>query len=147
VAGSGESHARSPTNLFALPTDQPLLPLLGWSPSPRGPVLHCDIAERPELADLVRLSVAGPSVVRVQWVALPPLVGFRYIVDRPVHQLFDVVLDLHYLAPLIQGALAARVLWLALVPSSTHVPLYVPVSPSELGETVAGVLACTKLAA
>src|SRR3954447_19865726 len=96
-----------PTNLFALPTDQPPLPLLGWSPSPRGPVLHCDIAERPELAELVRLSVAGPSggaervrrgvagpsAGRVQWVTLPPLVGFRYVVDRPVHQLFDVVLD------------------------------------------------------
>jgi hypothetical protein len=136
-----------PTNLFALPTDQPPLPLLGWSPSPRGPVLHCDITERPELADLVRLSVAGPSAVRVQWAALGPLVGFRYVVDRPVHQLFDVVLDLHYLGPLVQAALDAGVLWLALVPGSTRVPLYVPVSPAELGETVAGVLACTKVAA
>jgi hypothetical protein len=136
-----------PTHLFALPTDQPPLPLLGWGPAPRGPVLHCDIAERPELAELVRLSVAGPCAVRVQWVVLPPLVGFRYVVDHPVHRLFDIVLDLHDLAPLVQAALEARVLWLSLVPSSTLMPLYVPVSPAELGETVAGALACTKAAA
>ena len=136
-----------PTDLFALPTDQPPLPLLGWSPSPRGPVLHCDIAARPELAELVRLSLAGPSAVRVQWVALPPLVGFRYVVDHPVRQLFDVVLDVRGVGPLVQAALQARVLWLALVPGSTRVPLYVPVSPAELGGPVASVLACAEAAA
>jgi hypothetical protein len=136
-----------PTDLFALPTDQPPLPLLGWSPSPRGPVLHCDIAARPELAELVRLSLDGPSAARVQWAALPPLVGFRYVVDHPVRQLFDVVLDVRGVGPLVQAALQARVLWLALVPGSTRVPLYVPVSPAELGESVAGALACTRIAA
>src|SRR5438067_2254623 len=109
-----------PTDLFALPTDQPPLPLLGWSPSPRGPVLHCDIADRPELAELVRLSIARPSAMRLQWVALPPLVGFRYVVDHPVHQLFDVLLDVRCAGPLVQAALEARVLWLALVPGSTR---------------------------
>lgn len=110
-------------------------------------MLYCDIAARPELADLVRLSVAGPSAVRVQWVALRPLVGFRYVVDHPVHQLFDVLLDVRCVGPLVQAAVDARVLWLALVPSQTRVPLYVPVCPAELGKTVAGVLACTRLAA
>ena len=136
-----------PTDPLALATDQPPLPLLGWSLSPRGPVLHCDIADRPELADLLCLTVTRPSTVRVQWVAVPPLVAFRYVVDHPVHLRFDVVLDLHDLAPLVQVALEAEVLWLALVPSSVHLPLCVPVSPAELADAVAGVLACTKAAA